>query len=132
MASRFRWWVGLASFDFGSTCQCVGERALHLAATELGPGSLARTMRRALSRQWLRSRRTTPLVGDVVFVLCILLAQNRSTWAAAFGALVVLIVTARLAVAPSSSRCWPAVLWPQYSSSPRGRSTMRSEGLQNR
>lgn len=43
---------------------------------------------------WLRARRTGPLVSAVVFLLCVLLAQNRSTWAAAAGALIVLIVTA--------------------------------------
>lgn len=44
---------------------------------------------------WLQSRRTRHLVASVAFLLCVVLAQNRSSWAAAAGALVVLIAITR-------------------------------------
>lgn len=45
--------------------------------------------------RWLCSRSASLVVSAGVFLLCVVLAQNRSTWAAAVGALVVLVAVAR-------------------------------------
>lgn len=45
--------------------------------------------------QWLRMRHVWPLIGAVVFFVCIVLAQNRSAWAATVGALIVFAATVR-------------------------------------
>lgn len=45
---------------------------------------------------WLFSRRPWLLASSLVFFLCVVLAQNRSAWAAAAGAFVGLVATARL------------------------------------